>query len=320
MRWRFLAWTVALLVGCSADQLVDIQEERPRDARPPPAFPFDPPAPPAPDDDGDGFRANDCDDADPDVHPLAGEICNGRDDDCDGVADELEDVAALCFDAPAQTLLHPPCRAGVVTCQDGHAACTGQILPAAEVCNGRDDDCDGTMDEGTVSPFDAVLVLDVSGSMTAHLGRLAVAFRELPTWEGLRLGLVVAPGRDGAPAVLVPLGPPVVFQVALERVFAAGRCEPTLEALAGVIGAPDPWALGWRAAPERQLVILATDEVLQACPGPVVLPKAVRPVLALTPWSLQASVAAVASGWADLEAPAAGVLARAVPAACTAHP
>ncbi len=41
--------------------------------------------------DGDGFDvSSDCDDADPSVYPGATEVCNGVDDDCDGVIDEDE--------------------------------------------------------------------------------------------------------------------------------------------------------------------------------------------------------------------------------------
>ena len=46
---------------------------------------FGGPTPFAFDEDGDGFFAGqDCDDDDPLVHPLVEEICNGRDDNCDG--------------------------------------------------------------------------------------------------------------------------------------------------------------------------------------------------------------------------------------------
>ena len=42
------------------------------------------------DQDGDGFGDDDCDDADPAVHPGAGELCDGKDTDCDGALGEWE--------------------------------------------------------------------------------------------------------------------------------------------------------------------------------------------------------------------------------------
>ncbi len=51
-----------------------------------------PPSAPGPDNDKDGWTfAADCDDDDASVHPGASEVCaNGKDDDCDGLIDEVE--------------------------------------------------------------------------------------------------------------------------------------------------------------------------------------------------------------------------------------
>ena len=75
------------------------------------------------------------------------EVCNGVDDDCDGTSDELFPT------------LNAPCRVGVGACgRTGVQVCTADgadvecdavaAEPAPEICNGLDDNCDGTVDEG----------------------------------------------------------------------------------------------------------------------------------------------------------------------------
>ncbi len=70
------------------------------------------------------------------------ETCNGRDDDCDGMIDDgfacARGATASCTTACGTT--------GTSTCTD--ACARGACAPPAEACNGRDDDCDGTVDEG----------------------------------------------------------------------------------------------------------------------------------------------------------------------------
>jgi streptogramin lyase len=129
----------------------------------------------------------DCDDSNAAVHPGAAEVCNDRDDDCDGAVDEgvrnacgacgapaltdtcgngLDDdcnglvddhcscssgASQSCYGGPAGTVSVGSCVAGTQTCEGTEftlwSACTGQVLPLPEICNGADDDCDGEVDE-----------------------------------------------------------------------------------------------------------------------------------------------------------------------------
>lgn len=97
------------------------------------------------DDDGDGWSEceNDCNDDNVNVNPGATEICNAIDDDCDGEIDEEEELATYC--GPDTWI--GACEMGIETCLDGaESICVGAVYPQNEVCNGIDDDCDGTRD------------------------------------------------------------------------------------------------------------------------------------------------------------------------------
>ena len=78
------------------------------------------------------------------------EDCNGVDDDCDGRTDEGDGggpLAGACYEGPEGTLRVGACQAGLRVCQAGAwGACEGQTLPADEICNRVDDDCDGVVD------------------------------------------------------------------------------------------------------------------------------------------------------------------------------
>ena len=130
------------------------------------------------DDDGDGFgdfqdptldcsvpdgyvdNATDCDDNDPAVHPDAPESCNHQDDDCDGAVDEeVQSTFHLDYDGdgfgnPDHTLtgcdLLPGYVEDATDCDDTRP----DVHPdATEVCNGLDDDCDGSVDEELLVTF-----------------------------------------------------------------------------------------------------------------------------------------------------------------------
>ena len=109
------------------------------------------------DEDGDGSCAeSDCDDADPDVNPSAREVCDGVDNDCDGVADDnAEDAEIWYLDADGDgygdettpvTACTPPLGyvADSTDCDDHNPSANPS---ATELCDGFDNDCDGRTDE-----------------------------------------------------------------------------------------------------------------------------------------------------------------------------
>ncbi|WP_257454813.1 MopE-related protein [Archangium lipolyticum] len=74
------------------------------------------------------------------------EVCNGVDDNCNGVKDDLS--GEPCYTGPEGTLGKGACEAGKPACgANGQVICTGEVKPTSELCNGKDDDCDGVPDE-----------------------------------------------------------------------------------------------------------------------------------------------------------------------------
>lgn len=74
------------------------------------------------------------------------EVCNSADDDCDGQVDE--GVSRSCYTSGNGTPGVGACRAGTQTCRAGRwGPCEGQVVPTLESCNGKDDNCDGQIDE-----------------------------------------------------------------------------------------------------------------------------------------------------------------------------
>ncbi len=105
-----------------------------------------------------GYLADntDCDDTSADVSPAEVELCNGVDDDCDGTVDEDDagdslpwyaDAAGDGFGDPASTVESCAAPSGYVSDSDDCDDTSADVSPGdIEVCNGIDDDCDGSAD------------------------------------------------------------------------------------------------------------------------------------------------------------------------------
>jgi hypothetical protein len=116
-----------------------------------------PPQPQCSDGDGDGYgnpghascpngAQTDCNDGNPNIFPGAAERCDGVDNDCDGTIDDGFNVGTSCSVGVGQCL-----RNGMRICNaagDGTICNATPGTPVAEICNGLDDDCDGTADDG----------------------------------------------------------------------------------------------------------------------------------------------------------------------------
>ncbi|MBS1151464.1 MAG: repeat domain protein, partial [Myxococcaceae bacterium] len=141
---------------------------------------------------GTGNRAPnslDCNDLDPALRPGATELCNFRDDDCDGQYDE--GVYAKC---------------GVGWCQRTGTSCdSASCTPAApltERCNRIDDDCNGKIDDGDLCGAGQVCMLGecIGGaSLPSDAGA-----PDSGTGEPADSGTTLPPADAGVPATADP--------------------------------------------------------------------------------------------------------------------
>lgn len=122
--------------------------------------------------------ANDCDDSSAAISPVSPEVCDGSDNDCDGLVDEDLDEVTMYRDEDgdgfggrgATTVTCGEAPEGFVPlagdCNDSAAAIHPEAL---ETCNTRDDDCDFLVDEE---------VLEIMGDAT-FLGDVESGFRQV---------------------------------------------------------------------------------------------------------------------------------------------
>jgi len=208
------------------------------------------------------------------------ESCNGIDDDCDGRIDNPEQLGiSPCYTGDTNDLLHGECRFGINRCSRGMWSCEGQVAPRQEVCNGKDDNCDGIVDEGVAKGVDIVFVVDYSGSMVDKIANIK---RAVSGWStkyanrnDIRVALVAAPSEDTRSEGRVVILSPLTSVEAIMSVINAHDAsvdvgqEATIDSVYLLSDPSNPLNMNWTEG-NGKIIFLFTDELPQSYLDPEV--------------------------------------------------
>jgi hypothetical protein len=145
-----------------------------------------------------------------DAPPALPEACDLIDNDCDGTVDE--NLSRACYTGPVGTEGVGVCSPGTQICQDGlwgsvtasgwvESSCEPQTHPSPEVCDGADNNCDGTVDYGNpIQDTDILFIVDWSSSMGPRIQSSLEALNRFSSQfqasQQIRWGLIAGPIRE----------------------------------------------------------------------------------------------------------------------------
>ena len=105
------------------------------------------------------------------------EVCDGIDNNCNGAVDEIfPEQRQLCGFEENISYGIGVCTPGVMTCDSGALLCRDHIGPTDEICDGLDNNCNGSIDEGIANSTAIVCYEGPQGTMAIGECRAGVSY------------------------------------------------------------------------------------------------------------------------------------------------